>query len=138
MKKLLQTNINDGALQIGILILRLSSGAFMLTHGYGKMQKLMAGGDIQWADPLGIGPAASLALAVFAEVFCAVFIILGLGTRLAAIPLIVTMLVAAFIAHGGDPFGKKEMALLYLVMYVLVLIVGGGKYSLDNVLFKKK
>jgi putative oxidoreductase len=103
----------------------------MLTHGYGKLQSALAGGEIQFMDPFGLGQAASLYLAVFAEFFCSIFLILGFATRLAVIPLIVTMLVAVLIAHGSDPFEKKEMALHYLLVYLVILVCGAGKYSLD-------
>jgi putative oxidoreductase len=134
MKALFTTSVNAIALNVAILILRLVGGGFMLTHGVGKLEKLMAGGEIKFADPFGIGPAPSLALAVFAEVVCAVLIVLGLGTRLASIPLIITMAVAAFIAHGDDPFAQKEKALLFLAIYLVLLLVGSGKFSADKAL----
>jgi len=65
-------------------------------------------------------------------VICAILLVLGLGTRLATIPLIVTMAVAAFITHGADPFARKELALFYLAAYFVLLINGSGKYSFDN------
>ncbi len=108
----------------------------MLTHGYSKLQKLMAG-DMQFADPLGLGQEVSLVLAVFAEFLCSLLVMLGFGTRLAVIPLIVTMAVAAFITHGADPFGRKELALFYLVAYVVLLLSGSGKFSVDRLIGKK-
>lgn len=108
----------------------------MLTHGYPKLQRLLSG-EFQFADPFGLGPGVSLGLAVFAEFFCSILLILGLGTRLATIPLIVTMSVAAFIAHGADPFARKEMALLYLVSYIVLLFSGPGKISVDQLLGKR-
>jgi len=134
MKALFTTSVNAIALNVAILILRLVGGGFMLTHGVGKLEKLMAGGEIKFADPFGIGPGPSLALAVFAEVVCSVLLILGLGTRLASIPLIITMGVAAFIAHGDDPFAQKEKALLFLAIYLVLLLVGSGKFSADRAL----
>lgn len=95
-------------------------------------------GASQFGDPLGLGSELSLALTVFAEFVCAILLILGLATRLATIPLIITMVVAGFIVHGNDPFGKKEMALLYLAVYFVLLITGPGKYSLDNSLGGKR
>jgi putative oxidoreductase len=97
----------------------------------------MAGGEIRFADPFGLGVTLSLFLVVFAEFFCSILIGFGIGTRLATLPLIITMFVAAFIAHGPDPFGKKELALLYLVIYIFLLVAGSGKYSVDYYLSRK-
>jgi putative oxidoreductase len=138
MKKLFSTHINPNLLNAWLLVLRLLIAAFMLTHGFGKLESLLAGGELKFPDPLGVGVGLSLFLAVFAEFFCSILVGIGLATRLAAIPLIVTMLVAAFIQHADDPFGKKEFALLYLLVYVTLLITGGGKYSIDGLLSKRK
>ncbi|MES2141052.1 MAG: DoxX family protein [Bacteroidota bacterium] len=125
-------NIN-GAL----LLLRFVSGGFMLIHGIGKFSKLFGEAPIAFADPIGIGETASLALAVFAEVFCALFLIIGFLTRLAAIPLLITMLVAAFVVHSNDGFGKQELPLLYAAIYIVIAIAGAGKISIDNWIYKK-
>ncbi len=137
LKRLFSTGTNDWKLDLGILIIRVAIGAFMLTHGYPKLVRLFSGEEIRFADPFSLGPVPSLALAVFAEFLCSIFIAIGLGTRLAAIPLIVTMSIAAFVAHGSDPFGRKEMALLYLMFYILLLLTGSRRYSLDRLLFGK-
>lgn len=137
MKKIFSTKTSDFNLNLSALTLRLIAGSFMLTHGVPKLKRLLAG-EFQFGDPIGLGPEVSLGLAVFAEFFCSVLLILGLGTRLASIPLIVTMAVAAFIAHGADPFGRKELALFYLAVYIVILLLGSGKFSLDYFLMKKK
>jgi putative oxidoreductase len=116
---------------IGKLILRVAMGGMMLTHGWPKVEKLLAGGEIKFADPLGLGPEISLVLVVFAEFVCSMLIILGFKTKLASIPLIITMLVAAFIAHGDDPFSSKEKALMYAVAFLAIGLIGSGKYSVD-------
>lgn len=108
----------------------------MLTHGLPKFDKLMAG-NIQFADPFGIGAAPSLMLTVFAEVVCSVLLILGLFTRFASIPLIITMLVAIFFAHGSDPFARKELAILYLILFIGFLILGAGRFSIDRLIAGK-
>lgn len=87
-------------------------------------------------DPFGIGSTASLALLVFAEFFCSAFIILGLFTRLAAVPLVIAMGVALFKAHKGQYFGEGESAGLYLVCFLAILILGPGKISLDKFIGK--
>jgi putative oxidoreductase len=117
---------------LALLILRVGSGGLMLTHGIPKLQRLFGGGEIKFADPFGLGPIVSLGLASFAEVVCAVLVIIGFKVRLAVVPLIVTMLTAAFYAHLNDPFGRKELPLLYCIVFICLLLTGGGAYSLDK------
>jgi putative oxidoreductase len=106
----------------------------MLTHGYPKLQRVLAG-EYSFGDPLGLGVEASLILTVFAEFFCVIFLIIGLGTRLALLPLIATMAVAWGVVHIDDPFGTQEKAAIYLLCFVVLLITGPGKYSIDKKLF---
>ena len=120
---------------INSLILRLTLGLSMFYgHGIGKWQVLFGDGEIKFADPLGVGMMFSLVLAVFAEVICSLLLAAGLLTRLALIPLIVTMAVATFIVHAGHDFGKVEMPLIYLVGYVAILFIGPGRLSLDHII----
>lgn len=137
MKRIFQTGTNEEYLNILILVMRITIAAFMITHGLPKLSKLLAGGEIQFGDPIGLGPSLSLIMVVLAEFLCSILIGIGLGTRLAVIPLMITMLVAAFISHGPDPFRQKEMALLYLLCYLALLVIGSRKYSLDYLLNRK-
>jgi putative oxidoreductase len=124
---------------ISLLILRLYVGfAMFYGHGLRKFYKLFGAEEITFADPFGIGPAPSLALAVFAEVFCSVFIVLGLFTRWSTIPLIITMLVAWLMVHSGDPFGDQELPVFYLVSYIVLFLQGSGWYSLDSLMNRKQ
>ncbi len=121
------------------LLLRIVGGGFMLYgHGLGKFQKFFSDDAIQFIDPFGIGATASLGLVVFAEFICAGLVIFGLMTRYALIPLIFTMVYAAFVAHSADPFGDKELALIYLSIYLSILLLGPGKYSLDRMISKRR
>lgn len=120
---------------IVLLIVRLGVGASMITHGWPKMMKLMGEGPLTFPDPLHIGMMASLILTVFAEVICSLFIAFGLWTRAFAIPLFITMLVAVLIVHSGDSFSDREGAIQYTLVYALLFVTGGGKFSLDR-LFK--
>ncbi len=131
MKKLLFSN-RPFATDLGLLLLRIAVGGFMaVSHGWGKFQKLISG-DFSFADPLGIGEEASFILTVFAELFCGILVVAGLFTRAALIPLIITMIVAVFIVHADDPFGKQEFGLLFLIPYMTLFLTGPGKYSLDK------
>ncbi len=122
---------------VGLLFLRVTVGLMMAVgHGWGKMVKVVTG-DFSFADPLGIGAAPSLVLAALAEFVCALLIALGVRTRSMAVPVTVTMLVAAFVHHFDDPWGKKEFALLYAVPFAALILTGGGKYTLDRMLKRK-
>ena len=114
-----------------LLVARVSIAVLMLVHGLPKLQLLFSGSAIQFPNVMGMGPELSLALTVFAEVLCSILILVGLATRVAVIPLIVTMLVAVFYIHGQDPFLKQEMGLHYLLVYAVLLIAGSGRYSAD-------
>lgn len=116
---------------IGLAFFRISISAMMLVHGLPKFQKLIAG-DFEFGDPIGIGAAPSLFLAVIGEFVCPILVIIGYKTKLASIPPVVTMLVAGFIVHSADPFGSKEKALLYLVAFITIALLGPGKYSIDR------
>jgi putative oxidoreductase len=119
-------------LSLGLLFLRLGAGGMMMTaHGWAKLSKW---GEMSatFPDPLGIGSSSiSLAMAIFAEFFCSLAVVLGFLTRLAVIPLMTTMLVAAFIIHWEDPWNKKEFALLYFLPFLTLLFTGAGRFSID-------
>ena len=124
-------------IDLGLLLLRLCFGGAMLYgHGWGKLMKFFGDGPPLFADPLAIGPEMSLYLVVFAEVICAILLMLGLFSRFATIPLIIAMLVAVVAVHIDDPFTKMEKALIYLLSYISLLIMGPGYYSLDRLFWK--
>ncbi len=123
---------------VGLLVLRIALGATMLSHGWGKFMQFFGDEPLQFGDPIGVGVAASLALAVFAEVFCSLGLVVGLLTRLACIPLFTTMAVAFFIVHGDDPFGRKELAFVYMFGYLALLLTGPGRFSLDALIMKMR
>lgn len=135
MGKLTSTSYTTGAFNAGMLILRLGMGGLMMKHGY---QKLIHFSEYksQFMNFMGLGQSLSLSLTIFAEFFCALFILIGLFTRLATIPLIVVMCVALFKAHNSDFLGEGEMATLYLAGYLSLLFIGPGKISVDGMMGK--
>jgi putative oxidoreductase len=136
--KTLKKLIDPGNTDIGLLFIRVALGLLMLTHGLPKFAKFFTEEPIAFVSVFGMSQSLSLTLAVTAEVFCSILVILGLGTRLAAVPVASTMAVAAFNVHFADPFATKEMAVLYLVGFVFIAIVGAGKYSVDYFLIKAR
>ena len=121
------TRFYDSALSL----LRIVFSLLMMTHGWSKLERILDG-NLNFGDPLGLGSTLSLYLVTFAELVAPVFIIVGFKTRLMALITSFAMAVAAFIAHGADPFAKKEMALLYLVGFLSVALMGAGRYSIDE------
>jgi putative oxidoreductase len=136
MRKLFSTSTSDNAFSFAMLVLRLGVGlSMMINHGLDKLMHFAQKAP-RFADPFHIGSTTSLSLVVFAEFFCSAFIILGLFTRLACIPLIIAMSVALFIANKGAFFGVGEAAGLFLACFITLLFTGPGKISLDRFIGK--
>lgn len=134
MRKLFSTTPLDN--DLAILILRLVFGGMFIFHGWPKLTNYSSMVEM-FNDPIGLGNEVSVALVVFAEVFCGLFIVLGFMTRLAVIPVFITMLVAYFVAHANDPFMNKMLPFVYLFLCAVLFITGSGRYSLDAVLFNR-
>jgi len=130
MRRFFNAGTANNSVSFWLLLLRVGVACLMLTHGWPKFQNLVAG-NMHFADPIGVGPKVSLFLTVFAEVICSALIFLGLATRLATIPLIINLLVAVFIVHGNDPLPKKELGLLYMLIFITLAVIGPGRFSLD-------
>ena len=130
---LLQFNFLPASVDLGLLVLRVWIGACMLIlHGITKIKKfeeLTQG----FADPFGLGPKFSLILAIFAEVVCAALLVLGLLTRFAALSCVILMAVAFSTVHKMALSGPMsgELAFIYMAGFVMLLITGGGRFSLD-------
>jgi putative oxidoreductase len=137
IRKLFTTKYNDGLVNVWLLVFRIVAAAFMLTHGLPKFQMLISGQEIMFPDPIGLGSQVSFMLIVFAEFFCSIFIIVGFGTRFSAIPLTIAMAVAAFAVHAKDPFATKELAFVYLAIFIGFIFTGAGKYSVDYLIAGK-
>ena len=119
------------SIDLGLLLMRVSFSVGMMTHGYGKFLKLIQG-NFEFSDPIGIGSTLSLILTVIAEFIAPILIILGWKTRIASLFPTITMIVAFFIVHDGDPFSRKEKAFVYLIAFLTLYFTGPGKYSLDK------
>jgi putative oxidoreductase len=116
---------------LGKFILRISFSLMMLTHGISKVDRLFAD-EIKFSDPIGIGSFLSLILIAFAEFVAPIFILIGFKTRWFSIFPVIGMAVAAFISHWEDPFSRKEKALLFMFGFLVIAMIGPGKYSIDK------
>lgn len=118
-----------------LLVARVVFAVLLAVHGFQKLQGFDMMAD-KFPDPLGVGSELSLTLAIFGELVCAIAVVFGLLTRLALIPMAFTMVVAFFITHGGS-IAEGELAFVYLVVFVLLIFAGPGKYSIDGLLANK-
>lgn len=136
MRRLLSTSCTNTSFNIAVLLLRVVFGSLIfIQHGLPKIQTFSQRAS-SFYDPFGIGHQASLLLVIFAEVFCAVFVVIGLFTRLAVIPLIITMIVIVFMNQKGAPLGKVELPILFMTAFFALLFTGSGRYSVDGALGK--
>ena len=136
MRKLFSTGVSDNAFSFAMLVMRVGIGSLMLMqHGLDKLMHFSARAA-HFSDPFHIGSTTSLAMVLFAEVFCATFVILGLFTRLSCIPLVIAMTIALFYANHGDFYGKGELPGLYLICFLVILFNGPGSVSLDRFIAK--
>src|SRR5690606_13041650 len=136
MNNIFSVSRSAASVDLALLIARVGIGVLMLVHGISKIP-MLSQSPIQFYDFMGLGDQVSLWLALFAEIGCSILIIFGFATRLAVIPLIITMFVAVFIIHAEDPFVKQEMGLHYILIYVMLLLTGAGKYSIDYLISKR-
>ena len=118
------------------LLLRLIFGGLFIYHGY---TKLIAFDDILkiWQSVIGLSPKLELCLVIFAEFFCGILVTLGLFTRLAVIPIFITMIVVFFVAQKKDAFPVKELSFTFLLLSIVIYVLGSGKFSLDRLIFKR-
>lgn len=138
LKDILKTNQSAASIDVALLFLRVAIGILMLRHGIPKIKKLISPEPIHFFKTFGLSERNSLRLAAFVEVFFSTCIILGLGTQITVIPLLFTMIIAAFHTMGAQPFDKKELPVLFLLIYITILLSGAGKYSLDYMIFGLK
>ncbi len=133
MRKILSIKYSSGAFNLAMLILRLGVGVLIASHGFHKLATFNTAKH-HFMNFLGLGSTISLSLVVFAEFFCCVFIILGLFTRLAVIPVIIVMIVALFKVHNGELFAEGEKAAIYLAGSLAILLCGPGRISVDGII----
>lgn len=112
-----------------IMAIRMSFGVLFFVHG---MEKMMNFDQLSthFPDILGFGSYMSLMLAIFSEFCCSIFLIAGLMTRIVLIPMIFSMGVAFFDVHDAI-LPEGELALIYMITFFILFLIGPGRYSLD-------
>ncbi|MCO5237061.1 MAG: DoxX family protein [Chitinophagaceae bacterium] len=133
MKRFLSTNYTDGVFNFAMLILRVGLGVLLLQHGYYKLVHFSTMKH-SFLNFMGMGSTLSLSLSIFAEFFCAIFVMIGLFTRFTVIPIIIGLGVAVVKAHNKAIFAEGELASVYIIGFIVILLLGPGKVSVDRLI----
>lgn len=127
------------AVSLLILVVRVFFGVLFFTHG---VEKLYNFNELSLTYPsvLGFGSYMTLMVTIFCEFCCSLFLILGLLERVMVLPMIVAMGVAFFDIHDAI-LPEGELALIYMIVFLVLFLTGPGRYSLDYLIdmrFKKE
>lgn len=119
--------------EVGLTIVRIGFGAHLaILHGWGKFP-IPSPRFVEGVAEMGFpAPAFFAFMAGLSEFLGGILLALGIATRPAALLVGTTMFVAAFFAHADDPWARKELALLYLLVAICFLLAGGGRFSGDR------
>ena len=119
-----------------MFLLRVGFGSLLfINYGWFKLMHFVELKN-KFSDPIHVGQTMSLILAIFAEIFCAGMIVLGLFSRFAALVLIILFVVIIFIVLKGKPIKDLQLPLLFLLSFFTILLCGPGKWSLDKLIGK--
>jgi putative oxidoreductase len=136
MRKLLSTAYSDGAFNFAILVQRVVTGLLLLIGlGLPKISSFSSLSETFY-DPFRIGHRNSLILVILAELFCSMFLVLGLFTRIAAFIIVINLSVAVFVYHHGQPLKNFELGAIFLTSVFTIVIVGPGRVSVDGMMGK--
>lgn len=136
MKKFFSTQYSDGSFNCAVLVLRVVFGLQLLfDHGLDKITHFSKY-EYSFFNFFNIGHRWSLVLCIFAEVFCAGMIAIGLFARFAALVLVINFAVASFLALKGQPLAGHETAFAYLAVFFALLFTGPGRFSVDGAMGK--
>ena len=130
---LFPTKPNTTKTSLLLLVVRIIFGVLLMNHGIQKWSNFQELSAV-FPDPLGLCSPISLGLAIFGELVCSMAFMIGFLYRLAMIPMIFTMIVAFFIVHANDAFAVKELAFIYLIVFIIMYIAGPGKFSIDHII----
>lgn len=135
LKEIFGINQSATSIHVALLVLRVTIGIMMLKHGIPKIKKLLSPEPVIFFKTFGLSERNSMITAAFVEVFFSLLLILGLLTQVAVIPLLSTMIIAAFYTLKSQPYDKREVPILFLLIYITILFSGGGEFSLDYIIF---
>lgn len=135
--RLMQSNVGSNRNNRALLFFRtIVCLELIIVHG---LKKLGVGVEIPEVvpNPLGLPETLNFIFATCANILFPTFIIFGIFTRLSTLPVLAVTLTGYFIVHGGDSLIERDIPFMYSLCFLLILLLGPGKYSLDTMLSKK-
>lgn len=134
--RLTKSDLHNNLYNAAILVFRVAiSLELIIVHG---LKKIGAGGnELEIVpNPFGLDPSLNQFLAASSDLVFPLLIILGVGTRLATIPILVVTLTGYFIMHAGESLAEKDISFIYSMSFFLIAIIGAGKFSFDYAIFR--
>ena len=120
-----------------ILFFRIAvSMEIIFVHGLKKLGIGAAAAE-KVPNPLHLPEIFNFAFAISANIFFPFLVLIGLCTRLATLPTLAVTLTGYFVLHWNDAALVRDTPFIYSVIFLFILLMGPGKYSIDNFLFKK-
>lgn len=141
MKKLfvtlLSSDLQKPLYNFALLFFRIAiAGQLVLVHGLKKIGVGVASAEVI-PNPLGLPAALNDFVAITANTYLPFLVIIGFCTRIAALPALCVTLTGYFVVHAHDPLSVSDVPYMYSVSLLLIIMLGGGKYSLDNYIIQK-
>lgn len=108
----------------------------IFVHGFKKLGIGVADAE-KIPNPLHLPEIFNNAFAVSANIFFPFLVMIGLCTRISTLPTLAVTLTGYFVLHWNDAALIKDTPYIYSIIFLLILVLGPGKYSFDNYIYKK-
>jgi len=136
IKRLLTTG---PILENWLVIIRITVGVLIAAYGLETFEAEKMKSNVAWLTDIHFSlPVFMAYLGKITELAGGIFLAAGLFTRLVSIPLIINMSVVIIFMGNGKIFGDAQLPFLFALFFLTFIIYGGGKWSLDNLLFNRK
>ncbi|MCO6148645.1 DoxX family protein [Flavobacterium sp. NRK1] len=141
MKKLIRviisSDLKSKTYNFAILFFRVAVATeLLIVHGLKKIGIGVAMPEVI-PNPLGFPEAFNNFVAIAANVYLPILVILGFLTRLAALPALAVTATGYFVMHGHDSLAERDIPFMFSISLLMIIMLGGGKYSLDGYLNKR-
>jgi uncharacterized membrane protein YphA (DoxX/SURF4 family) len=123
----------------GLALVRIVTGYFMTYHGWEVFDKETMNNYLGWDSFKGFSsPAFWVYMGKTAELVAGIFLMLGLFTRFASILMIGTMAYVALLVGNGKIWYEDQHPFMFVLLGFVFFFTGGGRYSLDHLIFTNK